>query len=211
MRMIRMLVVLLRPEGSVPRTLWRSLLGIRWLSLMGLAAVLPAASQDAAAPAYHIELVIFRANAAQGGAENWSIEAGTANTIGEESASGPAQVGRFVGLIPAAEFQLTDLENKLRASGAYVPVAHVAWAQTASAWGTRAGFPIQKLGVDVQGLTGNIALERGQYLHLGVSLNYAMPTPPRAWPPGPAPPSRCPRTGGSAFTSAIIMTIPLSG
>jgi len=40
--------------------------------------------------------------------------------------------------------------------------------------GTRAGFPVQRLGIEVQGLTGNVYLERGQYLHLGMALSYAM-------------------------------------
>ncbi|MGH8140746.1 MAG: CsiV family protein [Steroidobacteraceae bacterium] len=153
----------------------------RTLCLTFLAALtcgLPAASQDAAGPAYHIELIVFRATSAQGGAENWSAEAGTGNFVGEESASGSAQVGHFIALLPPAQFQLTDIEKKLRSSGAYVPLAHVAWAQTASAWGTRAGFPLQKLGVEVPGLSGNVFLERGQYLHLGMALSYAMSAPP---------------------------------
>src|SRR5262249_45147563 len=148
------------------------------LVLTILTCGMPALSQDAAAPAYHIEMIVFRANSAQGGAENWSAESNVDNTVGDETASGSSQVGRFVSILPADQFQLTDIENKLRSSGAYVPVAHVAWSQTASAWGTRAGFPVQKLGMDVQGLTGNVYLERGQYLHLGMSLSYAIPSPP---------------------------------
>jgi hypothetical protein len=147
--------------------------------LATLASALPAAAQDAAAPTtYHIEIIVFRANSAQGGAESWSTEAGTGTTVGEESSSGSSQVGHFVSVLAADQFQLNDIESKLRSSGAYTPVAHVAWAQTASAWGTKAGFPVQKLGVDVPGLTGNVYLERGQYLHLGMALSYAMSTPP---------------------------------
>ena len=142
-------------------------------------------SQDASGPVYHIELIVFRANSAQGGPENWSSEAGAGNTVGEESTSGSSQVGRFVQLLPPAQYQLSDIENRLRSSGAYVPVAHFAWAQTASAWGTRAGFPLQKLGVEVQGLSGNVFLERGQYLHLGVALSYVIPSPPAGLAAGP--------------------------
>jgi len=158
--------------------------------LVLLGSSLPALSQDSPAPAYHIEVIVFRANSAQGGAENWSAEAGAVNTIGDETSSGSSQVGRFVSLLPPEQFQLTDLENKLRSSGAYVPIAHAAWVQTASAWGTRAGFPLQKLGIDVQGLTGNVFLERGQYLHLGMVLSYEMPSPPAGLGAGP----------GTAFT-----------
>ncbi len=143
----------------------------------GIPAAVP---QEASSPAYNIELVIFRANTALGGAENWSAEAAaTANSIaGDEASSGSSQVGHFVALIPSSAFQLTDIESRLRSSGAYVPIAHVAWSQTASAWGTRAGFTLQKLGVEASGLSGTVFLERGQYLHLGMTLTYADPSPP---------------------------------
>ncbi len=149
------------------------------IALLGLlCCVIPAWAEDAAGPVYRVELLIFRALSAQGGAESWSTEGATANTVGEESGSGPAQVGHLVAQLPAADFQLSDLNSKLRSSGAFAPVAHVAWTQTANAWGTRAGFPLQKLGVDVQGLSGTVSLERGQYLHLGLALSYVMSAPP---------------------------------
>lgn len=150
-----------------------------------LASGVPALSEDAAPPGYHIEIIVFRANSAQGGSENWNTEGSTNNTIGEESSSGSSQVGRFISVLTPEQFQLTDIESKLRSSGAYVPVAHVAWAQTASAWGTRAGFPLQKLGVDVPGLNGTVYLERGQYLHLGMALSYAIAAPPAGLGAGP--------------------------
>jgi hypothetical protein len=166
----------------------------RTLCLIFLAALtcgLPALSEDAATPGYHIEIIVFRANSAQGGAENWSTEGSVNNTVGEESSSADSsQVGHFISALAPAQFQLNDLEAKLRSSGAYVPVAHVAWAQTASAWGTRAGFPVQKLGVDVPGLNGTVYLERGQYLHLGMALSYAIASPPAGLGAGP----------GTAFT-----------
>ena len=145
--------------------------------LIGLAA-LPAGAQQPAST-YNIELVIFRTTTAQGGGENWSAEAGAhALSSGEESASRGNQMGRFVSALPASQYQLNDIKNKLRSTGVYVPVAHVAWSQTASAWGTRAGLPIQKLGLNIEGLSGTVSLERGQYLHLGMALTYAMPNPP---------------------------------
>jgi len=147
---------------------------------------LPAATQEPApapappaAPVYNIEIIVFRTTSALGGAEDWSAEAGTRNIAGEESASGAATVGHFVAPLPSSMWQLGELENRLRASGAYVPVAHTAWSQTASSWGTRAGFTMQKLGIEVPGLSGTVFLERGQWLHLGMSLTYAMAAPPQ--------------------------------
>jgi len=156
-------------------------LRLLWLALLAL----PAWSQDAASPGYHIEIIVFRANSAQGSGENWSTQGATANTVGEEGSSGSSQVGRFISVLGADQFQLTDIESKLKSSGAYTPVAHVAWAQTASAWGTKAGFPLQKLGVDVPGLNGTVYLQRGQYLHLGMALNYAIASPPASLGAGP--------------------------
>ena len=154
-----------------------------------LLAALRAAAQDptapgaatgpaAAGPVYNIEIIVFRASGALGGAEDWSAEAGARSIAGDESATGSSQVGHFVAPLPPSVWQLNELESRLRASGTYVPVAHTAWSQTASAWGTRAGFSLQKLGISVPGLTGNVFLERGQFLHLGMSLTYAMAAPP---------------------------------
>jgi Peptidoglycan-binding protein, CsiV len=142
------------------------------------------ASAPAAAPAvggavYNIEIIVFRATSALGGPEDWSAEAGSRAIAGDESASGASQVGHFVATLPSSVWQLSELENRLRSSGTYVPVAHAAWSQTASSWGTRAGFSMQKLGIDVPGLSGTVFLERGQFLHLGMTLSYAMPSPPQ--------------------------------
>ena len=162
------------------------------LAALLCARALAAAPQEPAAPApapapgpgstvYNIEIIVFRATSALGGAEDWSAEAGAGarNIAGEEAASSAATVGHFVGSLPSSVWQLGELESRLRASGVYVPVAHTAWAQTASSWGTRAGFTVQKLGIDVPGLSGTVFLERGQWLHLGMSLTFAMAAPPQ--------------------------------
>jgi hypothetical protein len=159
-------------------------------ALLCARAAAAAPEEQAAAPApgpapgpgstvYNIEIIVFRATSALGGAEDWSAEAGARNIAGEESASGAVAVGHFVGALPSSAWQLGELENRLRSSGLYVPVAHTAWAQTASSWGTRAGFSLQKLGIEVPGLSGTVFLERGQWLHLGMSLTYAMAAPPQ--------------------------------
>jgi hypothetical protein len=160
------------------------------LAALLCARALPAATEEPPTPSapapvpgsgnavYNIEIIVFRATSALGGAEEWSAEAGARNIAGEESASGAATVGHFVAALPSSVWQLGELESRLRASGVYVPVAHAAWSQTASSWGTRAGFTVQKLGIEVPGLSGTVFLERGQWLHLGMSLTYAMPAPP---------------------------------
>ena len=157
--------------------------GLALLALACLAAAASLRAEDTPAPpstVYNVEMIIFRNPGSQGGAENWSTQGLSSRTIaGDETATGTAQVGHFVGVLPSSGYQLSELENRLRAGG-YTPVAHVAWSQTASSWGTRAGFPLSRLGADVEGLTGTVFLEHGQFLHLGMTLNYAIPSPPPA-------------------------------
>ena len=82
------------------------------LMLAALACGLPAVSQEVAAPAYNIEIVVFRAASAQGGAENWAAETGSGNTIaGDEGSSTSSQVGHFVAAIPSSAYQLTEIEG----------------------------------------------------------------------------------------------------
>jgi hypothetical protein len=169
--------------GMQPKLARLSALIITLATLTLLGGAPPGATQEPAATAagagvYNIEILVFRNAGAQGGAENWASEADARSIAGDESASSSPQVGHFVAALPPSAWQLTELENRLRASGSYVPVAHAAWSQTASSWGTRAGFPVQRLGVNVPGLSGNVFLERGQFLHLGMTLTYAMASPP---------------------------------
>lgn len=147
------------------------------------AAPAPAAPSQAtpaySGPAYDVEIVIFRARTALGQPENWTAETATGATVaGGEASSGSGSVGKLLTVLPASGYRLTSIEARLRSSGTYLPVAHAAWVQTASAWGTHAGFPLESLGINVPGLTGDIVLERGQFLHLGMALSYTMQDPP---------------------------------
>jgi len=139
-------------------------------------------------PAYDIEIVIFRARVALGQPENWAAEtpASSATVAGGEASSGSGPAGRLLTVLPASDYRLGAIESRLRTSGTYLPVAHAAWVQTASAWGTREGFPLESLGINVPGLTGMVFLERGEFLHLGMTLDYTMQDPPAGLnaPPG---------------------------
>jgi len=141
-------------------------------ALMSLSA---ARAQGAAAQTvYTIEVIVFRNLSGTGGAEDWGAKA---VARGPETPESPV-TGRFVQAIPASQFQLNDIAAKLRNTANYQPIAHFAWQQTASSWGSRAGFTIAKLAGNVPGLSGIIFLERGSYLHLGMSLNYQAANPP---------------------------------
>jgi hypothetical protein len=145
-------------------------------AVLGLIASLPVSqAQTAAAPnVYTIEVIVFRNMSGQGGAEDWGAKA---VARGPDAPEGN-ETGKFVQSIPAAQFQLKDIATKLQGTSNYQPIAHFAWQQTASSWGTRAGFTVQKLAGSAPGLSGIIYLERGTYLHLGMSLNYQTSNPP---------------------------------
>ena len=149
-----------------------------------LASLLPGAwAQNAGNQnVYTIEVIVFRNQSGAGGPEDWGAKA---VARGPDTPDSPV-TGRFVQAIPAAQFQLNDIAAKLRNTSNYQPIAHFAWQQTASSWGSRAGFTVQKLAGSVPGLSGVIFLERGTYLHLGMSLNYQTQNPPAglAAPPG---------------------------
>lgn len=150
--------------------------------LCALLVLSPAYPQQTSAPApgYDIEMLVFRVTSAAGGAEDWSAEARRRSfgDGGEAGATTAGDPGRFLGALAPARYQLGELAAKLRASGRYELVAHTGWSQTASPWGSRAGFSVQRLGMDVPGLTGLVSLERGRFLHLGLVLDYAMASPP---------------------------------
>jgi hypothetical protein len=154
---------------SIVRSRLRTLVALL-LTVVGFSAAPPAAlAQTAAAPrVYTIEVIVFRNMSGAGGPEDWNAR---------PVARGPDQpetpvTGKFVQSIPASQFQLNDVAQKLQNTSNYQPIAHFAWQQTASSWGSRAGFTVAKLAGSVPGLSGIFYLESGTYLHLGMALNY---------------------------------------
>ena len=138
-------------------------------ALVSVSASLPVALAQTANPTvYTVEVIVFRNLSGAGGPEDWSAKP---VARGPDTPDAPV-TGQFVQAIPAAQFQLNDIAGKLQNTTNYQPIAHFAWQQTASSWGSRAGFTVAKLAGNVPGLSGIIYLESGTYLHLGMSLNY---------------------------------------
>jgi hypothetical protein len=165
------------------RSRFATLLSLTALALV--AGLIPASGVRAQAPSatvYNIELIVFRNLSGAGGPEDWGAKP---TPRGPDQPDSPV-TGRFVGTVPATQFQLNDIAAKLRNTTNYQPIAHFAWKQTASSWGSRAGFTVTKLAGNVPGLSGIIFLEAGSYLHLGMTLNYQTSNPPDglAAPPG---------------------------
>jgi hypothetical protein len=146
-------------------------------ALVIVSASLPSAQAQTANPrVYNVEVIVFRNSSGAGGAEDWSAKP---VARGLDTPEAPV-TGKFVQAIAPAQFQLNDVARKLQGTTNYQPIAHFAWQQTASSWGSRAGFTVAKLAGNVPGLSGIIYLESGTYLHLGVSLNYQTSNPPEA-------------------------------
>lgn len=120
---------------------------------------------------YNVEILVFRNGSGGGGDDAAGSGARALQGGGDETSGGAAQVGHLVGVLPAAQFQLSADQSRLQAAG-YSILAHVAWSQSASSWGSRAGFTLARLGVQSPGLSGIVYLERGAYLHLGMSVRY---------------------------------------
>jgi hypothetical protein len=146
------------------------------VALICASASVPVA-QGQSAPSqrvYTIEIIVFRNMSGLGGPEDWSVK-----PVARGPEKPDAQItGKFVQSVAAAQFQLNDVAQKLQNTTNYQPIAHFAWQQTASSWGSRAGFTVAKLAGSVPGLTGNIYLESGDLLHLGMALNYQSSNPP---------------------------------
>jgi hypothetical protein len=148
------------------------------LVLLSVSASPPSAQAQSAVNTrvYNVEVIVFRNNSGSGGAEDWSAKP---VARGPDTPDAPA-TGKFVQAIPAAQFQLNDVARKLQGTTNYQPIAHFAWQQTASSWGSRAGFTVAKLAGNVPGLSGIFYLESGTYLHLGMALNYQTSNPPES-------------------------------
>jgi hypothetical protein len=133
---------------------------------------------------YNVEIIVFRNLSGTGGVEDW-----TARPVarGPDRPESPV-TGRFVQSLPASAFKLGTVAARLRNSSNYQPIAHFAWQQTASSWGSRAGFTIAKLAGNVPGLSGIIYLESGQLLHLGMALEYSTSNPPAGLSAAPGTP-----------------------
>ncbi|MGD9597284.1 MAG: hypothetical protein AB7G76_02810 [Steroidobacteraceae bacterium] len=138
-----------------------------------LAAILCAfalpATPQAAASAYHIEIIVFRTGSSAADAEGSAGDHLPGGGDGGDTAGGGG-VARLIGPLPASSLTLGGVVERLRSAGGYHPIAHAGWSQTPSPWGSRSGFALSRVGVTADGLSGTAWLERGQYLHLGFSM-----------------------------------------
>lgn len=150
-----------------PPPIMRTCLSCLIVMFLGLFASPLAITQGAAASTYNVEVLIFRMNGPREGEPG----AAAARSASGDSAQGATQVARYVGALPAAKLQLAGARQKLAGAG-YRVLAHTGWTQTASSWGSRNGLAVERVGLQVPGLSGQFLLERGSLLHFGMNLRY---------------------------------------
>jgi hypothetical protein len=134
----------------------RNLMRVSLLGLALLATCLPALPQQSTR--YTVEIVVFRVDG---------------DTSGEDPvAAAPLRSSASTELVttPVTSRKLASAASRLRAGSGYRILAHTAWSQSAAGWNSRRGVSLAQLGVNVPGLSGNVVLERGQFLHLGFDL-----------------------------------------
>ena len=132
-----------------------------------------AASAPSGAGLYTVEIVVFRNTGTSAGED---VTAAARNVSADSDSEAPVagRNARLAAVLPGARYRLNDAASRLNASGHKV-IAHVAWAQTASAWNSTGVITAEELGLAAAGISGSVQLERGQYLHLGFNLSYASP------------------------------------
>jgi hypothetical protein len=134
--------------------------------LLGGAALLvvPGAFRTAHAQAtarYSVEIVVF---------QQPGLPPPAASVMTVPRAQAPA--GR-VELLPSSEWQLANVAGGLKRSAGYRVLGHGAWAANVPANGTLTANVEEVL--PGSGLSGAVAVQRGQFLFLRVELDYATP------------------------------------
>ncbi len=164
------------------RSAWLPALTVLSLVITGTAAgqaTKPAATPQTPAAAsgsgtYSVEVIVFRAPGGRSdAAPSAAPSRGASDTAG-------TQVARYIGPLPGSRMQLGGAREKLTRGG-YRILVHTGWVQTAASWGApRSGLPLERLGIDVPGLSGSFQLERGTLLHFGMTLRHASDGNPAA-------------------------------
>lgn len=145
----------------------------------------PASAQEGAdLPQYDVELIIFRHLSSDATAEQWSMELsnGQGLEIPDEDGtpfdppvSATPQTTQNFPPLPAARMKLSAIEEALRRSRGYRPLAHFGWTQPGFARNAAPSISLDSLVPASSGVTGQVALSRGRYLHLSLDLTFTPP------------------------------------
>jgi Peptidoglycan-binding protein, CsiV len=157
-------------------------IGVAALALVSQAG----AQQSAGLQSYDVELIIFRALSTKATPEEWRMEAGMAGQHlaieGEDPQEEPVAVAppptaptMTFPALAQSKYKLTAIADTLRRSRNYQPLAHFGWTQPGYARGEPRYMSIDALVPGGAGVSGQIALSRGRYLHLTLELAFDVP------------------------------------
>ena len=162
---------------------WSRKLGLGLLAAallsVGSAVAQQAAPTQPGLQSYNVELLIFRNLSGTETPEHWGAEASDteeqALAIPDEESGAietPAPTAPTVSFppLPAAKMKLTAIEDTMRRSRVYQPLAHIGWTQPGFARNAAKFLSVDSLVPASSGLQGQIALSRGRYLHLTLDL-----------------------------------------
>jgi hypothetical protein len=142
--------------------------GLAALALGFTVPALPQATSAALPNAYRVEIVIFR-NDNMKTDENLDAPAEGRGFADGNSNGQPPKVIKILGPESA---QLGGIANKLRSSG-YRVLGHAIWLQTSTNWPAHLGVDLADVGIATPELSGQIFIERGTLLHMGVNITLA--------------------------------------
>jgi hypothetical protein len=147
---------------------------------VGSAVAQQAAPTQPGLQSYDVELLIFRNLSGKETPESWGVEATSASQrlaipdeeSGAAEAPAPTAPTANFPVLPASKMKLTAIEETMRRSRTYQPVAHIGWTQPGFARNAAKYLSVGSLVPGSSGLQGQIALSRGRYLHLTLDLVY---------------------------------------
>ena len=154
------------------------------VALFALAIAASASAQQSGLQSYDVELIIFRTLSAKATPEQWTMEAGKAEehlAVTREDAQGtetvvapppPTTPTMTFPALPSAKFKLNAIEDTLKRSRNYQSLAHFGWTQPGFPRGEPHYMSIDGIVPASSGLSGQISLARGRYLHLTLELAY---------------------------------------
>ncbi len=157
--------------------------------LATLALLGPASAQQVASdvPSYDVELIIFRHLSSEATEEVWDLELskGEGLTIPDEdgtpfdpAGASPEPTTQTFPPLAASKMKLGAIEDTLRRSRTYRPLAHFGWTQPGYARNAAPSISIDGLVPADSGVSGKVALSRGRYLHLTLDLAFTPPDAP---------------------------------
>jgi len=151
------------------------------VAALGMMVGAAGAQQNAAGlQHYDVELIVFRTLSSGATPELWAMEAVAAgqqlalpeddpDPMDPVATPTPTTTQTFPA-VPPGRLKLTAVEEALRRSRNYQPLAHIAWTQPGYPRNAARYIPIAALAPSVPGLSGQVALSRGRYLHLTLDL-----------------------------------------